>query len=388
MGVDEIVSEVGLWWPSADEEKLREAARAWARMAGALDGAVDVGRAGAAQATTHWAGDAARMFAAAWQQHEQTLHDDAVGARALSAALTEYADAVADAKRRVEELAMTAGATIVAGVGLAWLTFGTSAAAAAGVSASLVAAASAIGVELSATAATIVAGALVGITFGAVEGAVVNMAVTQPLRVQAFHDGGYSTAEVATSATAGGLLSGALGGVAAGVRPVAGGAPAPRSAAEDLAELDSRITAALDPANRGALGPLFRVGLHETPTATFTPAQRPAATLLEDEGHSVHARPDPAALVRSSPADGGRLTELMRPAEPTGAAVENAILEANGRLARNGSGDIVVDARGTTLDENAAGEGLVAAITRIMSQGHEPPDSIRFVFDDRSIWFP
>lgn len=385
MGVDEIVSEVGLWWPSADEDRLREAAQAWTRAATALDRAVDVGRDGTAQATTTWRGPAAEAFTQAWLAHERTLQDDAAGARALGAALSEYAAAVADAKRRVEQLAITAGATIVAGVGLAWLTFGTSAAAAAGVSASLMAAASAIGVELSATAATIVSGALVGVVFGAVEGAVVDMAVTQPLRVQAFHDGGYSAPEVGHSAISGGLLSGALGGIAGALaRPATGAA----SAVDDLAELDSRITAALDPAHRGALGPLFRPGIHETPSATFTPAQRPAAELLEQEGHSVHARPDPAALVRSSSTDGGRLTELMRPTEPTGPAVENAILDANGRLARNGSGDIVIDARGTALDEDAAGEGLVAAITRILSQGHEPPDSIRFVFDDRSIWFP
>ncbi|NMO93172.1 WXG100 family type VII secretion target [Actinomycetospora sp. TBRC 11914] len=394
MGVDEVVSEVGLWWPAADEDGLRTASQAWVRLAGALDHAVDVGRAGHARALAGWTGDAAGRFDRAWRQHEAALHDDAAGARALGDALARYADAVADAKRRVEELAVTAGATIAAGVGLAWLTFGTSAAAAAGVSAGLVAAASAIGVELSATAATIIGGALVGVAFGAVEGAVVDMAVAQPLRVEAFHDGGYSATEVGTAAGRGGLLSGLLGGIApalpAGLRSPGrpGQAPAPTSAADDLGELDSRISAALDPATRGALGPLFRPGIHETPTARLTPAQLPAARLLESEGRSVHARTDPAALVRSSPGDGGRLTELLRPEQPTSAAVEHAILEANGRLARNGSGDIVIDARGTGLDVDTAGQGLLAAITRVLGQGHEPPDSVRFVFDDHSIWFP
>jgi uncharacterized protein YukE len=401
VGVDEVVSQVGLWWPSADEDGLREASRAWARTAAALEHAGDVGRAGAAQAGMHWTGDAAARFAGAWHDHEAALHDDAAGARALSDALARYADAVADAKRRVEELAIIAGATIAAGVGLAWLTFGTSAAAAAGVSAALVAAASAIGVELSATAASIVSGALVGVAFGAVDGAVVDMAVAQPLRVQAFHDGGYSASETATSAVTGGLVGGALGAIAPVVHGAmsagrgldlptspAAAAPAPSSALDDLGELDGIISAALDPANRGALGPLFRVGVHETPTASLTPEQLPAARLLEAEGHSVHARTDPAALVRSSPADGGRLTELLRPAEPTSGAIEHAILDANGRLARNGSGDIVIDARGTDLDADTAGKGLVAAITRLMTQGHEPPDSIRFVFDDHDLYFP
>ena len=391
MGVDEVVSQIGLWWPAADEDGVRDAAHAWARTADALDHVVEVGRAGTAQATAGWTGDAAQRFAQAWQQHEAALHADAAGARALADALTRYADAVADAKRRVEELAITAGATIAAGVGLAWLTFGTSAAAAAGVSAGLVAAASAIGVELSATAAAIAGGALVGVAFGAVEGAVVDTAVTQPLRVHAFHDGGWSATEVATAAmsggAAGGVLSGVLGGLGVAV-PRALPTPPPATVAEDLGEIDGLISTALDPANRGALGPLFRVGVHETPTASFTPEQLPAARLLESEGRSVHARTDPAALVRSSPGDGGRLTELVRPAEPTGPAVENVILDANGRLARHGSGDIVVDARGTGLDADTAGRGLVAAITRLMTQGHEPPDSVRFVFDDHDIYFP
>jgi hypothetical protein len=251
-------------------------------------------------------------------------------------------------------------------------------------------------VELSATAASIIGGALVGVAFGAVEGAVVDLAVTQPLRVHAFHDGGWSTAEVGTAAVHGGLLSGVLGGVAPAL-PAALRLPGasrtgpdtpPTTAAEDLGELDGIISAALDPARRGALGPLFRPGVHETPTASFTPDQLPAARLLEAEGRSVHARPDPAALVRSSPTDGGRLTELMRPAEPTSAAVEQAILEANARLAPQGSGDIVIDARGSGLDVDTAGQGLLTAITRVLGQGHEPPDSVRFVFDDRSIWFP
>lgn len=405
MGVDEVVAEVGLWWPSADEGALRGAAQAWARTADALERAADVGRAGAAQATTGWTGDAAQRFTATWQRHEAALAADAGAARALGEALTRYADAVAEAERRVEELAVTAGATLAAGVGLAWLTFGTSAAAAAGVSAGLVAAASAIGVELSATAAAIISGALVGVTFGAVEGAVVDVAVTQPLRVQVFGDGGWSASEVAGAAATGGLFGGVLGGVASAVpRPVpgvlpevvpttrmwvpGGPVPPPRSLTDDLGELDGRISAALDPANRGALGPLFRPGVHETPTASFTPAQLPTARLLGDEGRSVHARTDPAALVRSSPADRGRLTELVRPEQPTVEAVENAILDANRRLADDGSGEIVLDARGTGLDEATANQGLVAAMTKVLTRGEEPPDAVRLVFDDRSTHFP
>ena len=34
----EVIAKVGLWWPAADEGKLREAADAWRQCAGSLDG--------------------------------------------------------------------------------------------------------------------------------------------------------------------------------------------------------------------------------------------------------------------------------------------------------------------------------------------------------------
>lgn len=405
--VDEVVSTVGLWWPAADEVALRVAAAAWRHAADGLDRAVDAGRAGAAQAGSHWSGDASGALQRAWREHEAATLDDAAGCRALAAALDRYADAVTDAKGRVEELAVEAGATIVAGVALAWLTVGTSAAAAAGVSAALVAAAEAIGVELSATAASIVGGTLTGAAFGAGEAAVVDMAVTQPVRVEAFGDGGYSGTEVAGAAAAGGLFGGALGGFAA--RPAAAppfplappsplgdlvptAFPVARPVAPDLSEIDGRITAALDPSQRGALGPLFRAGIHQPAFVRFAPEQWPSARLLATGGGSVHASPvpgaDPGALVRVSPTDIGRFTELGRPETPTVDGVENAILEAGGRLARNGHGDLVLDGRGVGLPVDVAGEGLANAAARATEHGLPFPQSIRFVFDEGSIWFP
>lgn len=394
MGVEQAAREIGLWWPSADEDGLRRAALAWDQTADALDRATQVGRSGGVRADAGWSGAAAERFAGAWHDHERALADDAAGCRALARSLRSYADAVADAKRRVEELAVTAGATIVAGVGLAWLTFGTSTVIAAGVGAGLVAAAEAIGVELSATAASIVGGAVAGVGFGAADAAVVDMAVTQPVRVAMFHDGGYSTPEAVGSAVTGGVAGGLTGGILGGVL---GGAPGRSSvpagaAPRDLRELDGVISAALDPAHRGALGPLFRSGVHETPTSALVPVQRPAARLLAAEGHSVHPRAvpgsSPGALVRSSPSDPGRLTELACPDAPTPDAIENAILEAGGRLDRHGAGDLVLDGRSVGLSVDAAGEGLATAVDRATTHGLALPESIRFVFDTMSIHYP
>lgn len=386
MGVDEVVSTVGLWWPAAEEDAVREAAAVWERTAVALDRAGEVGRAGALRARAQWTGAAADGFEQVWRRHEAELGRDAAGCRALAAALRGYADAVADAKREVIALAATAGATLVAGIGLAWVTFGASAAAAAGVSASLVAAAEAVGVALSATAARIIGGALVGAAFGAGEAAVVDMAVTQPLRVEAFGTGGYSPAEAATAAATGGVLGGALGGTLGGV--VSGTArPAAGAVDHDLRAIDDVISAALDPAHRGSLGPLFRPGVHD-PVSALAPSQVPTARLLADEGASVHPRPDVGALVRSEAADRGRLVDMARPEAPTAEAVENRILESGGRLARHGDGDLVIDGRGGAMSVDAAGDGLAAAVERARAQGLDLPDSIRFVFDDTSIHYP
>ena len=384
MALDEVVSQVGLWWPAADEDALQSAAAAWERAAGELDRAAEVGRAGATRARGTWAGEAADRFTVAWVSHETVLHDDAAGCRALAEALRRYAAAVEAAKAQVRELAVTAGATIVAGVGLAWLTFGVSAAAAAGVSAGLVAAAAAIGVELSATAAAIVGGVVVGAVFGAVEAAAVDLAVTQPLRVEGFGHGGYSAAEAAGAAATGGLFGGVLGGVVGGLAR-----PARTTVADDLADLDGRISAALDPATRGSLGPLFRAGVHETPAASFAPHQLPGARLLEDQGFSVHARTDTGALVRTDPADRGRIVEITEPEVATAEGVEAAVLEASGRLARQGRGELLVDGRAIGLDVEVGGAGLVAAVLRARAEGLELPSSVQFVFDgDVSVFWP
>lgn len=396
MSVDGVVSPVGLWWPAADEDVLFSAADAWGRAAAALDRAGAAGLDGAARAGSTWSGASAEAFDRAWRDHAGALRDDAAGCRALARALRTYADAVADAKRRVEELAVTAGATLVAGLALAWVTFGTSVAAAGGLSASLVAAAAAVGVELSATAAAITAGAVVGVTFGAAEAAFVDGLVIQPLRVEVFDDGGYSVAEVGAAAALGGVGGGLGGGVAAGVAA----APVARTAAGDLAGLRAPggvIRAALDPPNWGPQLGRFRVGVHEGPGARFQPHERPTADLLAGENRSVHARPviekpgiaNPDTLVRNGPRDPGTYTEFKRPQAMTSGAVKNEIMKAGKQLDGYGGGELVLDGRTVGLTEEVARQALARALGQSASHGSRLPTTIRLVLGDgRSIHHP
>jgi uncharacterized protein YukE len=222
----QVIAKVGLWWPDADEGELRSAAGAWDALAASIDAATASGASGAGQASGAWEGKAAEKFAAFWGKYDGDcaayLPATAQAARGLSQALNDYADAVADAKKRVEELAVEIGATLVVGTALAFFTFGVAEAAAAGVTAELIAAAATIGVELSTTVATIVGTALVGAAFGTVEAVAVDVAVAQPVRVFGYQEGGFSFDEVEKTAAfgaAGGLI---FGGSAAALRAFRG----------------------------------------------------------------------------------------------------------------------------------------------------------------------
>lgn len=388
-GAREVLAEVGLWWPAADEDALRRAAVAWERMAGALEDAAEDGPV-AVEAAASWRGEAATRFRDRWGRQERALVDDAAGCRALASALREYADAVEDAKRRVEQLAITVGATLVAGVALAVFTFGTTAAAAATVSASLVSAAAAIGVELSSTVAAILGGTIAGIGFGAGEAMVVDMAVAQPVRVEAFDDGGYSMAEVGESGAFGGLLGGGAGGVLArtAAQPIA------RTAAGDLSGLRApggRIRGALDPSNWGPVGRRFSPGVDEGQRA-FLPHERSTADLLAGEGVSVRSRAEiqasgrrnPDAIVRRGPEDPGVYTEFKAPTQMTDTAVKRSIRDAGDQLEDWGGGAAVVDGRQVGLTREVAEAGLRRTLGEATAHSLPLPRSIRFVLGDGS----
>lgn len=389
-------STVGLWWPAADEQRLRDAAGVWERVATALDAAAAGGTDAATRAASAWQGEAAAAAARAWHQQAEALAGQATDARRVAGALREYADAVADAKRRVEELVAAAGATLLVGTVAAVATMGIAEAAAAGVTAGLVSAAAAVGVELSGTVAAITAGALTAATFGAAEGVLGDVSA-QAVRVEAFDDGGYSPGEFGRAALSGGLAGGVVGG-GAGALAVA---PIARTAAGDLSGLRApggRIRAVLDPPNWGAQGGRFEVGVHELPGArAFQPHERPTAELLASEGRSVHARAEanvegrknPDSLVRTSRADPGTYTEFKRPVRAADGPVKNEIMKAARQLEQYGGGDLVLDGRSVGLDSEVAENALKRAVGQAHAHSLPLPDRIRIVLaDGSSIYHP
>jgi len=221
-----VIAKVGLWWPAADEGKLDAAAAAWDAFAADIDAAAVDGTAAARSVVAANTGGAIEAFGSFWAKYDggsdAYLPATAAAARSLAEACRKYAGAVRDAKHRVEELAVEIGATLVAGAALAFFTFGATEAAAAGISAELIAAAEAIGVELSATAASIIGSAVAFGAVGGLEAAAVDIVVAQPIRVEGFHDGGYSFDEVTSSAESGSILGGLAGGGGAAFRAMRG----------------------------------------------------------------------------------------------------------------------------------------------------------------------
>jgi hypothetical protein len=389
--VSQAAATVGLWWPAADEQRLRNAADVWDRLAGAVDAASGAGRDAVTGTTTAWSGEAASAATHAWDRQGEALAAQATDARRVAAALREYADAVEDAKRQVEELAAEAGAVLIVGAVAAVVTFGIGEAVAAGMTAGLVSAAAAVGVELSGTVAAITGGALTAATFGATEGAAGDVAV-QAVRVWGYDDGGFSPAEIGSSALAGGASGGIVGG---GAGALAVG-PIARTAAGDLAALRApggRIRAVLDPPNWGAQGGRFTPGVHELPGARpFQPHELPTAELLASEGKSVHARAEldvdglsnPDSIVRTSRGDPGTYTEFKRPTKLTDTAVKNEIVTAGSQLRQYGGGDLVLDGRPVGLDQAVAEKGLKRALGQARAHGSPLPDRIRVVLADGS----
>ena len=261
----QVIAKVGLWWPSADEGGLRLAASAWRSFAAEVDGVGFEGSAAARALVGANSGPAVEAFEGFWARYDGAsgsyLPGIADGARAMAGALEQFAGAVADARRRVEELAVEVGATLVVGTALAIFTFGAAEAAAAGISAGLIASAASIGVELSATAASIAGGVLAGAAFGAVEAAAVDVAVAQPIRVEGFHDGGFSLDELEGALLGGGALGAVAGGGGSALRALRAARtapPAPRLI--PVAKADPAADALA-----GRIGGQSRVRFHDDP---------------------------------------------------------------------------------------------------------------------------
>lgn len=168
--VASVISKVGLWWPLAEEDQLRQAAAAYEQVASAVLAASGTGSAGAGLVTGGNSGSGIDAFHAHWGTYDKGLPATAKAATQVAAALNQFAKQVDEAKRRITNLAIKIGATIAVGVGLALFTFGGSAAAAAARTAMLVARGWLIAQGLSGVVASIVTTLLAGAAFSAVEG--------------------------------------------------------------------------------------------------------------------------------------------------------------------------------------------------------------------------
>ncbi|GAA2418927.1 putative adhesin [Streptomyces mauvecolor] len=217
--VREIVTDVtGIEWPAGDVGKLRDIANAWRKFADDME---DVAAAAnkAAQALIHNnKGEAIAAFADPfWARYYRDkkgwLQDLVDGPRDLAKGIDSYADAVAEAKKKLDHELEIAGATIAVGTGLAFFTLGISEAAAAAATTAIVEVATTAGIALTTEVATIAGTAFATAAIAGIESVTVDLAVAQPLKIAAGLQGGFSLDE-ASGAVTDGMLYGGLFGAA------------------------------------------------------------------------------------------------------------------------------------------------------------------------------
>lgn len=224
----EIVQDVtGMWWPAADEDGLRDAAKAWRDFADDIEDVLVAANKSARSIIEHNKGEAISAFDDPfWRRYYHDgrgwLKDLADSARDMAKALDTYADAVHAAVKRLEHELEIVGATIVAGTALAIFTAGISEAAAAAATAGIVDLAATLGVTVSTEIATIAGTTLATASIAGVESVTVDLAVAQPMKIAAGMQGGFSLDEASDSALTGMAFGGVLGAGAGGVQAAVG----------------------------------------------------------------------------------------------------------------------------------------------------------------------
>ena len=213
----------GIWWPAADEDRLREAATAHRRMADAIDQTTGAPSAAARSLAANNHGPAIDSFGQHWARYDAGhgtgwLADAARGYRQLADGLDEYAAAVSDAKSKVIVELEILAAALIAGAALAVFTAGASQAAAAAASVAAIAAAQAVGVTLSALVADVIAVVLIGAVAGTLEAVTVNAVVVQPAHMAFADQQGFNWNELGDWASGGAVGGGFAGGLTSGLR--------------------------------------------------------------------------------------------------------------------------------------------------------------------------
>ncbi|MFD5736647.1 toxin glutamine deamidase domain-containing protein [Streptomyces sioyaensis] len=224
----EIVQDLtGMWWPEGDEDKLREAARAWRAFAEDVKDITWATHKSAQDVIDNNKGESIEAFASFWRKYhgggKGYLDDVAEAARDMAKALDKFADQIAEAKKKIEHELEIAGAVLVAGTALALFTGGISEVAAAGATEAIVAAAGTAGVAVSATVAEIAGTVLATAAIGGVEAITVDVVVAQGGRNLLGDQKGIDLTEASAAGVSGMLLGGAFGGARSAASRIAEG---------------------------------------------------------------------------------------------------------------------------------------------------------------------
>jgi hypothetical protein len=113
-----ILRELHIPWPAANEGDLREAAAAWTTLAEAIRDNHGMASSAAASLTSNNHGQAIDAFEKYWSTYggkSGLLPRGADACAAMAKATSRYADAVSEAKRRIEEAGAEVAATLVVG---------------------------------------------------------------------------------------------------------------------------------------------------------------------------------------------------------------------------------------------------------------------------------
>lgn len=209
--IGDVLRDVGLPWPKADEQVLYEAAAAWRQLADALRDGCGRANSAAGSLTSNNEGAAIDAFKNYWNKYG----DHRMGALPLSAAAceemahacTKYAEGVSAAKRKIEESLAEMGVTLTVGTIGAFFTFGAAEGVADGISAAILDIASNAITELG----TFLAGVAEDLSAGAVAEAIT--VATNTIDTDLLSYG--ATSALSKGATVPG--NGALGGVGSAV---------------------------------------------------------------------------------------------------------------------------------------------------------------------------
>lgn len=181
MDVASVLNRFGIPWPDADSDKARQAASAWTAIANAANDALGKSSTAVSELAANNSGPAMEAFSQYWTQvggtpDECTTADAKAmlpvliqAADALASACHDFAQAVDDAKRKLEEVAAEIGTAIIAGGVATLFTAGLSDLIGAGVSAGLVAAGMDAITILGTSLDTIVTGLATGAVAGGVD---------------------------------------------------------------------------------------------------------------------------------------------------------------------------------------------------------------------------